>query len=117
MREGLMIGAGKEGGVRPRQKARAQREKDQRTAAACRSGFGVFPFSFFLFSCCLALAFLPAMAAAQRLNPNERAAPPLTNVEDKDDIHKPDSKIWVLDFKFYDPRLITVDIPGSGRKI
>jgi hypothetical protein len=65
----------------------------------------------------VALVFLPAMAKAQRLNPNERGAPPLTNVEDKDDIHKPDSKIWVLDFKFYDPRLITVDIPGRGRKI
>src|SRR5437660_1125186 len=63
------------------------------------------------------LGLLPSMAAAQRLNPNQRAAPPLTNVEDKDDIHKPDGKIWVLDFKFYDPRQITVDIPGRGRKI
>jgi hypothetical protein len=64
-----------------------------------------------------ALSLLPGVALAQRVNPNERAAPQLTNVEDKDDIHKPDSKIWVLDFKFYDPRLITVDIPGRGRKI
>lgn len=60
---------------------------------------------------------LPATALAQRPNPNERVAPQLTNVEDKDDIHKPDGKIWVLDFKFYDPRQITVDIPGRGRKI
>lgn len=64
-----------------------------------------------------ALGLVPGLAVAQRVNPNERAAPRLTNVEDKDDIHKPDGKIWVLDFKFYDPRLITVDIPGRGRKI
>jgi hypothetical protein len=49
--------------------------------------------------------------------PNERDAKAQINVEDKDDIRKPDSKIWVLDFKFYDPRLITVDIPGRGRKL
>jgi hypothetical protein len=65
----------------------------------------------------VALGLLPGLGIAQRVNPNERAAPQLTNVEDKDDIHKPDGKIWVLDFKFYDPRLITVDIPGRGRKI
>jgi len=49
--------------------------------------------------------------------PNELQAIPKTNVEDKDDIHKPDGKIWVLDFSFYAPRLITVDIPGRGRKL
>jgi hypothetical protein len=65
----------------------------------------------------VALGVLPGMGLAQRVNPNERAAPRLTNVEDKDDVHKPDGKIWVLDFKFYDPRTITVDIPGRGRKI
>lgn len=65
----------------------------------------------------LALSVWPSVGIAQRLNPNERAAPPLTNVEDKDDIRKQDGKIWVLDFKFYDPRTITVDIPGRGRKI
>ena len=64
-----------------------------------------------------AAALAPGWAVAQRVNPNERAAPRLTNVEDKDDIHKPDGKIWMLDFKFYDPRLITVDIPGRGRKL
>jgi hypothetical protein len=42
---------------------------------------------------------------------------PEINVEDKDDPRKPDSKIWVLDFKFNAPRLITVDIPGRGRKL
>jgi hypothetical protein len=40
------------------------------------------------------------------------------NVEDRsENIHDPDSKIWVLDFRFRAPRLITVDIPGRGRKI
>lgn len=40
------------------------------------------------------------------------------NVEDKtENVHDPDSKIWVLDFRFRSPRLITVDIPGRGRKI
>lgn len=63
------------------------------------------------------LGVLPGVSLAQRVNPNERAAPRLTNVEDKDDIQKSDGKIWVLDFKFYDPRTITVDIPGRGRKI
>jgi hypothetical protein len=33
-----------------------------------------------------------------------------SNVQDKGDI-------WVLDFVFWDPRLITVDIPGRGRKL
>jgi hypothetical protein len=42
---------------------------------------------------------------------------PEINVEDKDDPRKPDSKIWVLDFRFHSPRLITVDIPGRGRRL
>jgi hypothetical protein len=33
-----------------------------------------------------------------------------SNVQDKGDI-------WVLDFWFKDPRLITVDVPGRGRKV
>jgi len=40
------------------------------------------------------------------------------NVEDKsEDVLARESKIWVLDFNFKDLRLITVDIPGRGRKI
>src|SRR5713101_2549374 len=50
-------------------------------------------------------------------NPDEIDVKPKVNVEDKDDIAKPGSKIWVLDFKFLAPRLITVDIPGRGRKL
>jgi hypothetical protein len=62
-------------------------------------------------------ALLPAMGKGQSVNPNVIDAKPQINVEDKDDIHKPDSKIWVMEFKFLSPRLITVDIPGRGRKI
>ncbi len=53
-------------------------------------------------------------------NPNERDVKPAANVQDFDDIdhdRKPDSKLWVLHFRFKDPRLITVDIPGRGRKL
>lgn len=62
-----------------------------------------------------ALAFLVNMATADP--PNERHVKPGANAQDKDDITKPDSKIWVLDFRFKDPRLVTVDVPGRGRKV
>jgi hypothetical protein len=51
------------------------------------------------------------------INPNEREVKPAPNVQDKDDINSPDSKIWVLDFRFKDPRLVTVNVPGRGRKL
>jgi hypothetical protein len=41
---------------------------------------------------------------------NEHETKRLDNVQDRDGI-------WVLDFRFKDPRLITVDIPGRGRKL
>jgi hypothetical protein len=56
-------------------------------------------------------------------NPNERDVKPAPNVQDPDEIYdkdgkpKTDSKIWVLDFKFKDPRLIKVDVPGRGQKV
>ncbi len=67
-------------------------------------------------------------------NPNEREVQPAPNVQDPDEIYltdkdgktvlengkpvlKPDSKIWVLDFRFKDPRLIKVDVPGRGQKV
>src|SRR5262249_10488714 len=50
-------------------------------------------------------------------NPNERPVKPEVNVQDPEDITKEDSKIWVLDFKFKDPRLIKVDVPGRGQKV
>ncbi|HXG13206.1 MAG TPA: hypothetical protein VNK04_25840 [Gemmataceae bacterium] len=56
-------------------------------------------------------------AVALAANPNEREVKPGANVQDKDDIFSPDSKIWVLDFRFKDPRIITVNVPGRGRKI
>ena len=71
----------------------------------------------------LALALLAAtiglsVAVAQQTgNPNEREVKPEPNAQDKDDITKPDSKIWVLDFKFKDPRLIKVDVPAAARRV
>jgi len=57
-------------------------------------------------------------------NPNEREVKPKANVQDPDEIFEKDgktykdtSKIWVFEFKFKDPRLITVDVPGRGRKV
>jgi hypothetical protein len=70
-------------------------------------------------------------------NPNERDVKPAPNVQDPDEIYqsdpadptktlldkqgnpvpKPDSKVWVLDFRFKDPRLIKVDVPGRGQKV
>ncbi len=54
---------------------------------------------------------------SQADNPNEIVVKPQINVQDPDDITKEGSKVWVLDFKFKGPRLITVDIPGRGRKV
>jgi hypothetical protein len=62
----------------------------------------------------LALLLLPlfvlSFSQAQPPPFNEREVPPQANVQDKENI-------WVLDFRFKDPRLITVDIPGRGRKV
>jgi hypothetical protein len=62
----------------------------------------------------LALLLLPAVvlsySQAQPPPFNEREVAPQANVQDKENI-------WVLDFRFKDPRLITVDIPGRGRKV
>src|SRR5437764_1057724 len=58
----------------------------------------------------LALALPISLALAQGPYNNEREAKSRINVEDKEGI-------WVLDFRFKDPRLITVDIPGRGRRL
>jgi hypothetical protein len=66
------------------------------------------------------LAGAGAAGLALAANPNERDVKPEANVQDFDEIDhdkKPDSKLWVLHFRFKDPRLITVDIPGRGRKL
>ncbi len=66
---------------------------------------------------------LSAVGLTLAANPNEREVKPAPNVQDVDEIYdkdgnpKADSKVWVLDFKFLDPRLIKVDVPGSkGQK-
>jgi hypothetical protein len=71
-----------------------------------------------------------AAGLALAANPNEREVKPAPNVQDPDDIfnrkddgsydydsYKADSKLWVLEFKFKDPRLIKVDVPGHGQRV
>jgi hypothetical protein len=65
----------------------------------------------------LLAAALGAGGLALAGNPNEREVKPEANVQDQDKINAPDSKVWVLDFKFKDPRLIKVDVPGRGQKV
>jgi hypothetical protein len=65
----------------------------------------------------LLAAALTATGLALAGNPNEREVKPEANVQDQDRINAPDSKVWVLDFKFKDPRLIKVDVPGRGQKV
>jgi len=50
-------------------------------------------------------------------NPNERIVEPQQNVQDPGKINEPGGRLWVLDFKFKDPRLIKVDVPGRGQKV
>lgn len=64
-----------------------------------------------------ALLLLALVPLALAVNPNERSVKPEANVQDIDDISSPTSKVWVLDFKFKDPRLIKVDVPGRGQKV
>jgi hypothetical protein len=78
----------------------------------------------FLLGFGLLLAVALSMAGlALAVNPNEREVKPQQNVQDTDEIvdkggnFRADSKVWVLHFRFKDPRLITVDVPGRGRKI
>lgn len=65
----------------------------------------------------LAATSLGVVGLALAANPNEREVKPQANVQDKDDITSPTSRVWVLDFKFKDPRLIKVDIPGRGQRV
>jgi hypothetical protein len=65
----------------------------------------------------IVLASIVALCRVGGVQAQKLEVKPEINVEDKDDPRKPDSKIWVLDFKFNAPRLITVDIPGRGRKL
>jgi hypothetical protein len=55
------------------------------------------------------LALLPAQSPTQSVY-NVREVPPVSNVQDKPGIH-------TLYFRFKNPRTITVDVPGKGRKV
>lgn len=57
-----------------------------------------------------ATLFTALAGLAQTAPFNERGVKSEFNTQDKEDI-------WNLDFRFKDPRLITVDIPGRGRKV
>jgi hypothetical protein len=62
----------------------------------------------------LAGALLTVCSVPLLANPNERYVKPEGNVQDAD---ARNSKLWVLDFKFKDPRLIKVNVPGRGQKV
>jgi hypothetical protein len=50
-------------------------------------------------------------------NPNERDIRPTPNSLDSSELANPtnpDRRIWALDFRFKDPRMVTVNIPGRG---
>jgi hypothetical protein len=64
---------------------------------------------------CVAVLAVSASALSLAANPNERYVKPGGNVQDADASRN--SKLWVLDFKFKDPRLIKVNIPGRGQKV
>lgn len=69
----------------------------------------------FLLVALLAVAGTPLIGQTPRTNPNERLVKPGGNVQDADAARN--GKLWVLDFKFKDPRLIKVNIPGRGQKV
>jgi hypothetical protein len=57
----------------------------------------------------VATVLIGAVVAQPPAGFNVIPAPPRVNVQDKEDV-------WVLDFQFKTPRVLTVDIPGRGRK-
>ena len=64
------------------------------------------------------LLVLAVVGLAAAINPNERTVKPEANAQDSRRHHaRPTSKVWVLDFKFKDPRLIKVNVPGRGQKV
>jgi len=50
-------------------------------------------------------------------SPNVRQVAPEPNVQDPGQINTPTSKLWVFDFRFKDPRLIKVAVPGRGQRL
>lgn len=63
----------------------------------------------------LAFVLAAALVCAQGTNPNETLIKPGINVLDKDTERT--VGLWTLDFKFKDPRLIKVNIPGKGTRV
>ncbi len=63
------------------------------------------------------LAGLVGVSAVLAANPNERGVKPEPNALDPDKINTENGRLWVLDFKFKDPRIIKVDVPGRGQKV
>src|SRR5580704_14296644 len=62
----------------------------------------------------MAMAPATALVVAQSVGAfNEREAKPQVNTQDIE----LGEKLWVLQFRFKDPRLIIVDIPGKGKKV
>jgi hypothetical protein len=64
---------------------------------------------------CLAAVLGVALVCAQGVAPNETHIKPGINVLDKDT--EKTVGLWTLDFKFKDPRLIKVNIPGKGTRV
>lgn len=64
---------------------------------------------------CLALVLGTLVVRAQGTNPNETLIKPGIDVLDKDTERT--VGLWTLDFKFKDPRLIKVNIPGKGTRV
>jgi hypothetical protein len=65
---------------------------------------------------CAVLAAALGVGTTRSQNPSERPARPQINVEDPN-VRHPETKVWVLNFTFTEPRLITADIPGRGRRL
>jgi hypothetical protein len=63
----------------------------------------------------LAGALLVGLRKPASANPNDRGVSPGGNIEDA--VASRNGKLWVLHFKFRDPRLIKVNIPGRGQTI
>lgn len=55
--------------------------------------------------------------SGQTTNPNEFEVKPQRTNLDSDDLNGPDSKVWALEFKFKQPRLIKVNVPGRGQRL
>jgi hypothetical protein len=65
----------------------------------------------------LGLACFAAVGLSQQTGPNERYVKPEGNVQDADANKNAKDTFWVLDFKFKDPRLIKVNVPGRGQQV